>query len=341
MIKLKGIDVSEHQGFINWEQVKGNIDFVMLRAGYGKNNIDKQFIKNISECNRLNIPVGVYWFSYAHDVAGAKAEAKYVIEAIKDYKVDYPISYDLEYDTLRYASQQGYTIDKRTATDMVNAFCSTIEQAGYKAMNYANPDFINNKFYQSEINYPLWLAWYGVSEDKAKTYNCAMWQYSESGSISGIGTNSVDMNYCYADLTEKPAPRILATTKNVSTHLNIRDKGTTNADVVGTIPAGADFVVKWVDSNYIGWYYVDYEGTEGFVNADYVRKYDLATTKNVSTCLNVRADGNSDSKILGTIPAGAIFSIKWVDSAYIGWYYINYNGLEGLVSSDYVEKLDI
>lgn len=341
MTKLKGIDISEHQGVINWEQVKGNIDFVMLRAGYGRNNIDKQFIRNISECNRLNIPVGVYWFSYAHDVAGAKAEANYVLEAIKPYRIDYPVSYDLEYDTLRYASQQGYTIDKRIATDMVNAFCFTIEQAGYKAMNYANPDFINNKFYQSEINYPLWLAWYGVSEDKAKTYNCAMWQYSESGSIYGIGTNSVDMNYCYADLTEKSAPRILATTKNVSTHLNIRAKGTTNADVVGTIPAGADFVVKWVDSNYIGWYYVDYAGTEGFVSSDYVNKYDLATIKNVSTCLNVRADGNYDSKILGTIPAGATFSIKWVDSAYIGWYYVDYNGLEGLVSSDYVEKLDI
>ncbi len=337
---LKGIDVSEHQGRIDWNKVKDHVDFVMLRAGYGRNNIDKQFIRNISECNRLGIKVGIYWFSYAWNEEMAKNEAKYVLEAIKGYRVDYPISYDLEYDTLNYASKNGVTIGKRLATDMINTFCSTIENAGYKAMNYANPDFINNKFYNKEVNYPLWLAWYGVSEDKAKPYNPAMWQYSESGSIAGIGTNSVDMNYCYADLAEKPAPRILATTKNVSTHLNIRAKGTTNADVVETIPAGADFVVKWVDSNYIGWYYVDYEGTEGFVNADYVRKYDLATTKNVSTCLNIRAEGNSDSKILGTIPAGATFSIKWVDSTYIGWYYINYNGLEGLVSSDYVEKLD-
>lgn len=194
---LKGIDVSEHQGRINWEQVKDHIDFAILRAGYGRNNIDKQFIRNIEECNRLGIPVGIYWFSYAHDVAGAKAEANYVLEAIKPYKIDYPVCYDFEYDTLRYASQQGFTIGKRLATDMINTFCSTIEQAGYKAMNYANPDFINNKFYNNEVNYPLWLAWYGVSEDKAKAYNPAMWQYSESGSIAGIGTNSVDMNYCY------------------------------------------------------------------------------------------------------------------------------------------------
>lgn len=336
---LKAIDVSEHQGYINWEQVKGNIDFAMIRAGYGHNNIDKQFIRNISECNRLNIPVGVYWFSYAHDVEGAKAEANYVLEAIKPYKVDYPISYDLEYDTLRYANQQGYTIDKRTATDMVNAFCSTIENSGFKAMNYANPDFINNKFYQSEISYPLWLAWYGVSEDRAKAYSPAMWQYSESGSVSGIGTNSVDMNYCYADLVEKPAPRLLATTKNVSTYLNIRAEGTADSSIVGTIPAGDEFIIKWVDSNYIGWYYIDYKGTEGFVSSDYVSKYELATTKNVSTHLNIRDKGTVDSNILGTIPAGATFSIKWVDSNYIGWYYINYNDIEGFVSSDFVQKL--
>lgn len=336
---LKAIDVSEHQGYINWEAVKGNVDFVMIRAGYGHNNIDKQFIRNISECNRLNIPVGVYWFSYAHDVEGAKAEANYVLEAIKPYKVDYPISYDLEYDTLRYANQQGYTIDKRTATDMVNAFCSTIENSGFKAMNYANPDFINNKFYQSEISYPLWLAWYGVSEDRAKAYSPAMWQYSESGSVSGIGTNSVDMNYCYADLAEKPAPRLLATTKNVSTYLNIRAEGTADSSIVGTIPAGDEFIIKWVDSNYIGWYYIDYKGTEGFVSSDYVSKYELATTKNVSTHLNIRDKGTVDSNILGTIPAGATFSIKWVDSNYIGWYYINYNDIEGFVSSDFVQKL--
>ncbi|MEI2421018.1 GH25 family lysozyme, partial [Arthrospira platensis SPKY2] len=143
----------------NWEQVKDHVDFVMLRAGYGRNNIDKQFIRNIEECNRLGIPVGIYWFSYAWNEEMARNEAKYVLEAIKGYRVDYPISFDLEYDTLNYAKKNGVTIGKRLATDMINAFCSTIEQAGYKAMNYANPDFINNKFYNNEVNYPLWLAW--------------------------------------------------------------------------------------------------------------------------------------------------------------------------------------
>ena len=142
---LKGIDVSEHQGRIDWERVKGNIDFAILRAGYGRNNIDKQFIRNIEECNRLCIPVGIYWFSYAWNTEMARNEAKYVLEAIKGYRVDYPISFDLEYDTLNYAKKNGVTIGKRLATDMVKAFCDEINRNGYRAMNYTNQDFLLNK----------------------------------------------------------------------------------------------------------------------------------------------------------------------------------------------------
>lgn len=337
---LKGIDVSEHQGRIDWERVKGNIDFAILRAGYGRNNIDKQFIRNIEECNRLCIPVGIYWFSYAWNEEMAKNEARYVLEAIKGYRVDYPISFDLEYDTLNYASKNGVTIGKRLATDMINAFCSTIENAGYKAMNYANPDFINNKFYNNEIKYPLWLAWYKVSEDKAKAYNPSMWQYSESSSMAGIGTNSVDMNYCYEDFLKKDFTLENATTCNVDTELNIRAKGTTGATIVGRIPAGDRFRIKWVDSDYLGWYYIEYKGVTGYVSQDYVEKLQMATTCNVDSVLNVRAEGNTSSNILATINPGEVFRIDWVDSDFIGWYRITTaTGATGFVKSDFVKKL--
>lgn len=337
---LKGIDVSEHQGRINWEQVKGHVDFAILRSGYGRNNIDKQFIRNIEECNRLCIPVGIYWFSYAWNTEMARNEARYVLEAIKCYRVDYPISYDLEYDTLNYASKNGVTIGKRLATDMINAFCSTIEQAGYKAMNYANPDFINNKFYNNEVNYPLWLAWYGASEDRAKAYNPSMWQYSESGSMPGIGTNSVDMNYCYEDFLKKDFTLENATTTNVDTELNIRAKGNVNSNIVGKIPAGERFRIKWVDKDYLGWYYIEYKGVTGYVSQDYVEKLQMATTCNVDSVLNVRAEGNTSSNIVATINPGEVFRIDWVDSDFIGWYRITTaNGATGFVKSDFVKKL--
>ena len=223
---------------------------------------------------------------------------------------------------------------------MINAFCSVIEQNGYKAMNYANPDFINNKFYNSEVNYPLWLAWYGVSEDKAKAYNPSMWQYSESGSISGIGTNSVDMNYCYEDFFKSNFVLENATTKNVTTELNIRKEGNINSEIVGVIPAGEKFLKKWVDEDYLGWYYIEYKGITGYVNADYVQLLQMATTDNVSSVLNVREKGSTDSPIVATINSGDKFRIDWVDEDYIGWYRITTeSGAVGFVKSDFVKKL--
>lgn len=193
---LKGIDVSEHQGIINWEQVKGNIDFAILRAGYGNNNIDKQFIRNITECNRLGIPVGIYWFSYAYTINMARNEANFAVQAIKNYKMDLPIFFDFEYDSINYANKCGVDINQRLATDMVKAFCERIKELGYKPGNYSNQDFILNKFYNDELTqYPLWYAYYNQNKNR----NCMIWQYSESGRVPGINTDSVDMNYYYTD----------------------------------------------------------------------------------------------------------------------------------------------
>ena len=334
---LKGIDVSEHQGRINWEQVKDHVDFVMLRAGYGRNNIDKQFIRNIEECNRLGIPVGIYWFSYAWNTEMARNEARYVLEAIKGYRVDYPISFDLEYDTLNYAAKNGVTIGKRLATDMVKAFCDEINRNGYRAMNYTNQDFLLNKFYMNELtNYPLWYAWYNSKLNR----DCAIWQYSESGQVPGIPGSSVDMNYCYKDFLKKDFTLENATTCNVDTELNIRAKGTTNSKVIGSIPAGETFKIKWVDEDYLGWYYVEYNGIVGYVNADYVEKLQMATTYNVSTFLNVREEGSLNSRIVDKINSGDIFRIDWVDSDFIGWYRITTkNGKVGFVNAEFVKKL--
>ncbi len=95
-----GIDVSEWQGVIDWEDVKasGKVDFVILRAGYGKyaSQKDKQFERNYSECKRLGIPVGAYWYSYAVTEKEAKEEASACLEVLADKKLDYPLYFDLE-----------------------------------------------------------------------------------------------------------------------------------------------------------------------------------------------------------------------------------------------------
>lgn len=191
-MQIKGIDVSKHQGKINWSKVKeSDIEFVMIRVGFGKNNIDEQFKANAKGCADAGIPFGGYWFSYAYTEEMARQEAKYCLAALSPYQVSYPIAFDLEYDTIDYAKQKGVTIGKNLATAMAIAFCQEIEAAGYHAMNYANQDYLNTMF--GQIPYDLWYAKYASAPGR----DAAIWQYSSKGTISGIPSTSVDLNICY------------------------------------------------------------------------------------------------------------------------------------------------
>lgn len=196
----KGIDVSKHQGTIDWEKVKASgVEFAMIRAGYGKNNIDKQFERNIKECNRLGIPCGVYWFSYAYNEAMAEKEAEYCLAAIKPYRLDYPVAFDFEYDSVNYAAKNGVNITKAIASKITKAFCETVEKAGYYVMNYANDDY-QTRYFDSAVkkDYDLWLAKWPKTPDLNKPPACGIWQYSSTGKVPGI-TGNVDMNAAYKD----------------------------------------------------------------------------------------------------------------------------------------------
>ena len=194
---IKGIDVSKHQGQIDWQKVKADgVKFAMIRAGYGKNNIDAQFKRNVTECNRIGIPCGVYWFCYATTEAEARQEAKYCLAAIKPYKIEYPVCFDLEYDTVKKAKEKGVTIGKSLASKMIKAFCAEIEAAGYYAMLYANQDYLKTMIDASLLQkYDLWYAKY--SEDKGTT-SAGIWQHSSAGKVAGI-SGYVDLDYSLRD----------------------------------------------------------------------------------------------------------------------------------------------
>lgn len=199
---MKYIDVSEHQGVIDFTKVKGNVDGVIVRVGYGKGNIDKQFERNIKECNRLGIPCGAYWFSYAKNVPEAKAEADAILKAIAPYRLELPISYDFEYDSVTNAQKCGVNVTKALASDMVRAFCNAIEAAGYWALNYANPDFLS-RYFDTSIpqRYGLWLAsWPKNVNLKKPPRTCAIWQWGGT-TIPGI-SGSVDTNESYTDFAK-------------------------------------------------------------------------------------------------------------------------------------------
>lgn len=189
------IDVSKWQGIIDWERVKSSgIDGAMLRAGYGSGNIDDQFIRNAAECNRLNIPIGVYWFSYAWTNNMAKAEAKYCLDAIAPYRIQFPVAFDWEYDSMDRAKQNGVTPGKAEITGYAETFMSAIDEAGYYAANYTNLDYLTRYFDGDRLKqYDVWLAAY---RDTRPTARHNMWQYSSSGNVPGINGN-VDMNKAY------------------------------------------------------------------------------------------------------------------------------------------------
>lgn len=195
---MKYIDISEHQGVVDFNKVKGNVDGVILRAGYGRGTIDKQFVRNVTECNRFGIPVGAYWFSYAYNATMALNEAKSFVAVVSKYRMDLPLAFDYEYDSVTYGQKQGVTITSTLVRNMTNAFCQEVEKQGYYCMLYANPDFINRYFGNLSARYDLWLAsWPKVVDVKKPPRPCGIWQWGGSA-VPGISGN-VDSNEAYKD----------------------------------------------------------------------------------------------------------------------------------------------
>lgn len=184
----KIIDISEHQQYIDWEVVKDSIDGAIIRCGYGNDTTeqdDKQWIRNAEECSRLNIPFGVYIYSYAVTLKEAESEACHVLRCVKDYRLTYPIYIDLE--------EEGTT---QGVKERVIRFGEIIENAGYWCGIYANLYWWNTYLVGLE-RFTKWIAQYNDKCDYAGS-NLDMWQYTSKGKICGIEGN-VDMNECYRD----------------------------------------------------------------------------------------------------------------------------------------------
>lgn len=197
-----GIDISVHNGNVNVKQVKdAGYGCVIARAGYGKNNIDQSFERNATACTNLDIPMGIYWFSYAYTVEMARKEAQYAIKAVKKYKSKCPIAYDLEYDSVRYARTKGIEITKVLATAMAKAFLEEVEKAGYIPILYTNNDYEKNYFDMSQFDCHIWYARYKNTISATEKNHASIWQKSSTGKVSGISGN-VDINEFYTDFEQ-------------------------------------------------------------------------------------------------------------------------------------------
>ena len=188
----RGIDVSYWQQDIDWNQVASdNVQFVMLATRF-RGAVDPYFSANANGASQMGIRLGAYIYSYATSVEMAQQEADFVLNLIKDYPISFPVVFDAE-----DANSLG-TLSPSEVSDVINAFCRRIEDAGYYPMVYANEYWISNKIDMSKLNYDIWVARYG---EKYTYSNPAMWQASNTGSVRGISGN-VDIDYLYKDFTQ-------------------------------------------------------------------------------------------------------------------------------------------
>ena len=190
---MKGIDVSQHQKTIDWKTVANEIDFAIIRCGYGsdfKSQDDKYWASNVAACKKYGIPFGVYLYSYATNAEKAKSEAEHVLRLLKGVNVTLPVFYDLEDNSQK-------DLDAGTLGEMAQVFCDTVSAAGYDVGIYANKywwtNYLTDPAFDNESWY-RWVAQYNTSCTYKEDY--LMWQYTGSGQLDGINGN-VDMNFWY------------------------------------------------------------------------------------------------------------------------------------------------
>lgn len=199
VISHKGIDVSKHQGEIDWAKVAADgVEFAFIRVGnrgYGSGAIveDPQFEANVVGAITNGIEVGVYFFSQAISVEEAKEEAQFVLEKIAPYKIVCPIVLDVEKVSDSEARMNKISKEERTANTV--AFLEAIEEAGYEAMLYHNMEMGVMKLDMTKLeNYEKWFAYY--TKELYYPYDYVIWQYSDKGKIDGINGN-VDLNISF------------------------------------------------------------------------------------------------------------------------------------------------
>lgn len=225
MTKL-GIDVSHNNGSVNWQTVKnaGFGDFAIIRMGYGgnyTNQDDKQFEKNISECERLGIPYGVYLYSYALNVENAKSEVEHAKRLLKKVgkNFKYGVWFDME-DADGYKKKHGMPSNS-TLVDICYTFCEAVENSGYYVGIYASLSWLNNQLNNSKLDrFDKWVAqWNNSGCTYKKTYS--IWQNTSNQIIGG---KRFDANKLIRDFA----------TNNISSNSNTTNVSTSNSTYTGS-----------------------------------------------------------------------------------------------------------
>lgn len=202
----RGIDISAHQGNIDLGALRNQIDFVIIRVGYGvSGSIDSKFKRNAELCEQLGLPYGFYWYSYALNVSGAQTEADHFLNAIAPYHPTMGCWFDME-DADGYKKRNGMPSDM-TLQKMCYAFCEKVENAGYYSGIYASLSWFNNQLAGEKLaRFDKWIAQWPTSGGKQKGLDVdpnsrsdwSLWQFTSDGKFNGY-SGRLDTNYAYHD----------------------------------------------------------------------------------------------------------------------------------------------
>ena len=193
---LIGIDVSNHQGDIDWETVKNSgVEFAFIRIGYGHNREakimeDEKFRKNLEGARNAGLKVGLYFYSYATEIWEAEEQANWIVKTLNGEKIDLPIVFDYE----TWKSFPTYNINIVDLNKVAKRFLDILHDNGYEGMNYSSKYYLNTIWNLSE--YPTWLAHYVSKTNYDKDFK--VWQFRNTGEVPGIN-GFVDLDVLYLD----------------------------------------------------------------------------------------------------------------------------------------------
>ena len=189
----RGVSVSKYQQDIDWNAVAADdVSFTFIRMGY-VDDLDPYFDTNMKEAAAAGLQVGAYLYSQALTVEDAVKEAQFAVRTAKDYKISYPIAMDVESKVITDAG-----LTKQQLTDIVNAFCKTVQDAGFHPIVFSYNDWLVNKMDTTQIPYDIWYARYGTINSYP---NRTIWQCTDSGTVNGI-EGSVCLELAFTDYSQ-------------------------------------------------------------------------------------------------------------------------------------------
>lgn len=220
-MEIKGIDVSAWQGKIDWKTVADyGMGFAILRITEAGNVVDSQFENNLAGCNKYNIPVGVYKYSYAMTIAEIQREARKVVSTLNGRRIQFPVFLDLEYNNQK-------SLGSESIHKMADAFREIVEAAGYKFAIYCNVDWYENVICSHLKKHDFWIARYPANDDgwlqeRLRPDFGVGWQYSSKAKIPGIN-GTVDRNVFYKDYSEETEKKEETTVNKLQEHTKLGD----------------------------------------------------------------------------------------------------------------------